>query len=127
MVERLNIPNLILFNRENSGQCASSNFGLSKSSGELIKFLDADDIIAHDCIEKMVLKWRENPNRLVFGQWHYFVNDVTHLKLYNSVVYKDYDSALNWYVDVLENAGAMLAGWMWLIPRSILKKAGGLG
>ena len=38
MVERLNIPNLILFNRENSGQCASSNFGLSKSSGELIKF-----------------------------------------------------------------------------------------
>ena len=73
----------------------------------------------------MVLKWRENPNRLVFGQWHYFVNDVSHVKLYNSVVYKDYDSALNWYVDVLENAGAMLAGWMWLIPRSILKKAGG--
>ena len=67
MVERLNIPNLKLYNRKNAGQCASSNFGLSKSSGELIKFLDADDIIAHDCIEKMVLKWRENPNRLVFG------------------------------------------------------------
>jgi len=125
VVERLNISNLNFYNRKNAGQCASSNFGLSKSSGELIKFLDADDILAHDCIEKMVLKWRENPNRLVFGQWHYFVNDVSHLKLYNSVVYKDYDSALNWYVDVLENAGAMLAGWMWLIPRSILKKAGG--
>ena len=125
VVERLNISNLNFYNRKNEGQCASSNFGLSKSSGELIKFLDADDILAYDCIEKMVLKWRENPNRLVFGQWHYFVNDVSHVKLYNSVVYKDYDSALNWYVDVLENAGAMLAGWMWLIPRSILKKAGG--
>ena len=125
VVERLNISNLNFYNRKNAGQCASSNFGLTKSSGELIKFLDADDILAHDCIEKMVLKWRENPNRLVFGQWHYFVNDVRHVKLYNSVVYKDYDSALNWYVDVLENAGAMLAGWMWLIPRSILKKAGG--
>ena len=56
MVERLNIPNLKLYNRKNAGQCASSNFGLSKSSGELIKFLDADDIIAHDCIEKMVFK-----------------------------------------------------------------------
>ena len=31
VVERLNISNLNFYNRKNAGQCASSNFGLSKS------------------------------------------------------------------------------------------------
>ncbi len=125
VVEQLNIPNLKLFNRPNSGQCASSNFGIQQATGELIKFLDADDILATDCIEKMIVKWRENPNRLVFGEWHYFANNIQHISWNQSPIYKDYTNALDWYVDTLNKAGSMLAGWMWLIPKSILEKAGG--
>lgn len=125
IIENLDLPNLRLYNNDNRGQCASSNFGVGKSTGDLIKFLDSDDILAPDCIEKMILKWRENPNRLVFGEWHYFVDDIKFLKVNDSVVYKDYENELDWYIDVLNNAEAMLAGWMWLIPRAIWEKSGG--
>jgi len=125
VVERLGILNLNLYNRENKGQCAASNYGISKSSGELIKFLDADDILAHDCIEKMVLKWRENPNRLVFGEWHYFLKEINKIKISNYNFFNDFDNSLDWYISVLNTSESMLAGWIWLIPKSILNKAGG--
>jgi len=125
VVEKLDIPNLKLFNRKNTGQSASSNFGISQANGELIKFLDADDILATDCIEKMVIKWRENPNRLVFGEWHYFMKNTSHVNWNYSPIYKDYEHAIDWHVDTLTKAGSMLAGWMWLIPKKILEKAGG--
>ena len=31
---------------------------------------------------------------------------------------------MDWYVEVLKTPEAMLAGWMWLIPKAILEKAG---
>jgi glycosyltransferase involved in cell wall biosynthesis len=125
IVEELKLPNLTIYHRENLGQASNSNYGIAKATGKLIKFLDADDILAEDCIEKMVEKWRENPNRLVFGEWHYFVSSINNVSWNYSPVYKDYESALDWYVDVHQYAGSMLAGWMWLIPVHILKKAGG--
>lgn len=125
VIEELGLPNLTLYNRPNLGQASNSNFGISKANGALIKFLDADDILSEDCIEIMVLKNRENPNRLVFGEWHYFVNTIENVSWNPSPVYKDYQNSLDWYVDIHQKAGSMLAGWMWLIPVDILKKAGG--
>lgn len=125
VIEQLGLPNLTLYNRANLGQASNSNFGISKAKGLLIKFLDADDILSEDCIENMVLKYRENPNRLVFGEWHYFVNTIQNVSWNPSPVYKDYKNSLDWYVDIHQKAGSMLAGWLWLIPKSILDKAGG--
>lgn len=125
IVENLRIPNLTLYNRKNSGQCAASNFGISKATGDLVKFLDADDILSDWCVEMMVLKWRENPNRLVFGPWHYFIKDLNHVQPSNNVFFKDYEDSMDWYIEVLKTPEAMLAGWMWLIPKTILEKSGG--
>lgn len=125
VVESLKLENLRLFNNKNVGQCAASNFGIKQSTGKLIKFLDADDILDPNCIEKMVLKYRENKNRLVFGEWHYFVQDLNHVKWNDSPIYKDYEQPLDFYLDTLDKADSMLAGWMWLIPKSILERAGG--
>ncbi|MEM6515879.1 MAG: glycosyltransferase family 2 protein [Bacteroidota bacterium] len=125
IAEQINLPNLKIFNRENLGQASNSNFGISKASGRLIKFLDADDILAADCIEKMVEKWQENPSRLVFGEWHHFVENIKHVSWNNNEIYKDYDNALDWYVDNYYLTGGMLAAWMWLIPKQLILKAGG--
>lgn len=125
LVESFNLPNLTLYNRDNLGQASNSNFGISVAKGTLIKFLDADDILAEDCIEKMVNKWCEHPNRLVFGEWHYFVGRLKHVSWNHSEIYRDYQSALDWYVDCNNKAGSMMAAWMWLIPKSILERAGG--
>ncbi|GHB37120.1 glycosyltransferase family 2 protein [Mongoliitalea lutea] len=125
VIERMAIPNLTLYTVQNSGQCAASNFGIKKASGELIKFLDADDILDHRVIENMVLKWKENPNRLVFGPWRYFSNNPEHSLASNYFFFKDYSFSLDWYIEVLKTSEAMLAGWMWLIPKSILEKSDG--
>lgn len=125
LVEALNLPNLTIYNRGNLGQASNSNFGMAKATGDLVKFLDADDILADDCIEIMVEKLRENPNRLVFGEWHYFVDDINHISWNENPIYRDYENALDWYVDDHHLAGSMLAVWMWLIPKSILEKVGG--
>ncbi|MCF1190802.1 glycosyltransferase [Mangrovimonas sp. AS39] len=125
VVESLKLENLKLYNNKNAGQCAASNFGIKQANGELVKFLDADDLLKEDCIEKMVLKYRENKNRLVFGEWHYFIQDLSHVKWNHSSIYKDYEKPLDFYLDTLDKADSMLAGWMWLIPKSILEKAGG--
>jgi GT2 family glycosyltransferase len=124
IVESMDLPNLKLYHRPDLGQASNSNFGVKKATGSLIKFLDSDDLLDRDCISRMVQKYEENPNRLVFGEWHYFVGDVSHIRWNHADIYKDYSVAMDWYVDVHRYAGSMLAAWMWLIPRKIIEKAG---
>jgi glycosyltransferase involved in cell wall biosynthesis len=40
----------------NGGQCAAANLALAASKGELIKFFDADDLLAPDMIERQVAR-----------------------------------------------------------------------
>lgn len=46
--------NFRLYTIENSGQGGARNFGLTKATGEYIAFLDSDDYIAKDCLERLV-------------------------------------------------------------------------
>jgi glycosyltransferase involved in cell wall biosynthesis len=44
--------NIFLFNKKNSGQGESRNLGLERARGEFVYFLDVDDFIAFDALEK---------------------------------------------------------------------------
>src|SRR5690606_35254275 len=46
--------NVRLFTQVNKGACAARNLGMSKTKGEYIQFLDADDLLSVDKIEKQV-------------------------------------------------------------------------
>lgn len=46
--------------QENAGVCAARNKGVENSSGELIAFLDADDVWLPEKIEKQAAKFRED-------------------------------------------------------------------
>lgn len=51
----------VLHNKKNLGVCASRNRGIDTSTGEFILFMDHDDIIPADKLEKQVSFLRSNP------------------------------------------------------------------
>lgn len=59
------------------GANSCRNFGFSKSKGEFIKFLDSDDLLEKDCLEKQGAILKSNPNiKVCFSYGRYF-NDST--------------------------------------------------
>ena len=65
---------VIVLRQKNSGACAARNFGLSKASGELIKFLDGDDTLEPDCVLNQVA-FMANRNVVIFGDYCFLNED----------------------------------------------------
>src|ERR1700761_7192282 len=47
-LENINDSRIKIYNQTNKGQCAAANAAFGFSTGELIKFMDADDLISPD-------------------------------------------------------------------------------
>ena len=64
VVERVikDIPNFHLFHQENHGVAYARNTGLTKCTGEYVTFIDADDYVSTDYIEKLTSFIEQNKN-----------------------------------------------------------------
>lgn len=56
------------------GANACRNYGIEKSKGDYIVFLDSDDLLAEDCLEKRIKTFSKYPeyDMLVFSMGHFF-------------------------------------------------------
>lgn len=54
-----------VFHQENRGVCAARNMGLSRASGEYVTFVDGDDLLTPDALERMLGAARESGADLV--------------------------------------------------------------
>ena len=52
--------------KENGGQASAFNAGFAASAGELILFLDSDDMLEPEAIETVVREWRDGYGRVFF-------------------------------------------------------------
>ncbi len=52
--------NIKLYSQENGGLSRARNAGLDKAKGDYIFFLDSDDCIAENCLEKIISKCKEH-------------------------------------------------------------------
>ena len=57
--------NFVCYTTENHGLGGARNYGLTKATGDYIVFLDSDDYIAEDCLEKFLNAAEENDSDIV--------------------------------------------------------------
>ena len=59
----------ILYNKQNLGVGKARNIILDQAQGEYLFFLDSDDILEPDAIEKMMKAARQYQAEIVYGSW----------------------------------------------------------
>ena len=69
-----------LFDKENTGVSDTRNYGLAKSSGKYVAFLDADDTISEEYLEKLYHKIKEDDSDITLCEY----NRVLEGKIINS-------------------------------------------
>lgn len=67
---------LKIFTKENGGAGSARNIGIENSNGEFIKFVDADDYLKVDILEKMYTIAKENNVSLVRGNYQTILGPV---------------------------------------------------
>ncbi len=116
---------LCVIHQENRGQCAAANRALAEAQGELIKFFDADDLLAPESIEAQVHRLNGLTDAIASAQWgRFYNNDLSTFQLNPQSVWRDI-TALDWLVEAWGDARPMMQCGLWLIPRPILEQSGG--
>lgn len=111
--------------QENKGQCAASNFGLSKATGDYIKFFDADDVMNTSHLESQLKKLNGRTDAIASCAWGRFYDaNPTSAKFIPEPVWKDM-YPLDWIKASLSQPYDMMGGWLWLIPKQVIKQSGG--
>lgn len=123
VVESFQDTRIRIFSQSNKGGSAARNLAFSKSKGDYIQYLDADDLIDQKKIEIQIKSAIDNPNMLITGIYYRFFNNIDNSKIANEIGYKNYPDPFKW---VLENykQTTMFPPAVWLIPRELILKAG---
>ncbi|TWR25193.1 glycosyltransferase family 2 protein [Mucilaginibacter pallidiroseus] len=123
-LESISDSRVKVFHQKNAGQCAAANKAYSLSSGSLIKFFDADDVLSPHFIASQVATLNGQFNAIAFGSWGRFYNDdLNTFKLEKNWITTN-DVPFNWLIASMSKSQVMLQCGLWLIPRHILDNAG---
>jgi glycosyltransferase involved in cell wall biosynthesis len=112
------------YDQDNKGQCAAANKAFSLSKGDLIKFMDADDLISPDFIRNQVGRLNGRDDLIAYAAWgRFYHNDLNTFILNENYLINDL-APIDWLVTAIGQKSAMMQCALWLIPRNILIKAG---
>jgi glycosyltransferase involved in cell wall biosynthesis len=115
---------IILCKQQNKGAAAARNLAFLHSHGTFIKFLDADDLINLNAIEKQVNAALRHPGALISGKWgRFYHDDLLTFKLSPESCWKNMDS-VPWLLESWTTGQSMTQPGIFLIPRGIIEKVG---
>lgn len=110
-----------VFHQKNRGASAARNYGISAAKGEYIQFLDADDIIPADKIEKQLSILEHNSNCLIGCSWVRFYSSIENT--FGGIGPPDDIQCDLTPVEWLLKR-QMMCLHSWLVPRNLIEKAG---
>jgi glycosyltransferase involved in cell wall biosynthesis len=123
-LEKINESRISIFHQDNKGQCNAANKAFSLAKGNLVKFMDADDLISPTFIEKQVKRIEGRDDVVVSAAWGRFYNDdISTFKLNHKKISQDMPGT-EWLENSWLTADAMMQCALWLIPRNIINRAG---
>ena len=124
VAKRFNSPVVKVISQENQGQSAAENRAFAESQGDFIEYLDADDLLAPDKIERQIKLLGDSDSPFVTScEWSRFYKSPQEAMFISQPLWKDFDP-VDWLVCAWEGH-YMMHGATWLIPRKIAEKAGG--
>ncbi|TXE17124.1 glycosyltransferase family 2 protein [Psychroserpens burtonensis] len=111
---------------DNGGASNARNYGLEKSSGDYIQFLDADDILEPTKIEKQLNLMRLHKADLCYSPWVIFENDISDAHKQFRFSYLDH-SLKRTGQEIMISYG--MDNWFiltvaWLVKKDLIEKAG---
>lgn len=116
-------PELRIVSQPNAGQSASENRAFEESRGAYLEFLDADDLLAPDKIERQVHMLESSESGCVAScEWARFYRSPDDAMFEADALWRDWDP-VSWLVEAW-SGHLMMHGAAWLIPRSVAQKAG---
>lgn len=66
--------NVKVYTKPNGGANSARKFGVSKAKGEYISFVDSDDVIPHDSIEKLITKAKVEQLDIIQAARQYYID-----------------------------------------------------
>ncbi len=106
----------------NRGAAAARNAAYRESAGDYIVFLDADDVLHPEKIERQVRLLEAHPGEVSCCRWGRFDGDVSKAAFRREPVWADMDP-VGWIATSWLGGGMMFPG-AWMVPRAIADAAG---
>ena len=109
--------------QKNRGQTAALNVCLKHACGNFVQYLDADDLIDPDKIERQLRRLAQNPHCVASAEWGRFYTAPQDVRFNPEPVWRDLDP-LDWLALSRADGLGMMLPALWLIPITIVRAAG---